>query len=101
MLYELVLFIQNHVANVMIEFTVLAGVASLATLVAGQCGQVLCLGAINIPGGRAGVYGFVGAFVDAGDEVDEVAGQENENGVCMGVDWVYWGVIDCAGRRWT
>jgi hypothetical protein len=36
--------------NVMMEFAVLAGVASLAASVAGQCGRVLCLGAVNIPG---------------------------------------------------
>jgi hypothetical protein len=36
-------------ANVMMEVTVLAGVASLATLVAGQCGRFLCLGAIDVP----------------------------------------------------
>jgi hypothetical protein len=50
MLYELVLFIQRHVANIMMVFAVPAGVASLAASVAGQCGQVLCIGAINIPG---------------------------------------------------
>jgi hypothetical protein len=49
MLYELVLFIQCHVADVMTEFTVPAGVASLAALVAGQCSRVLCLGAVNVP----------------------------------------------------
>jgi hypothetical protein len=41
MLYELVLFIQLYVANVMMEVAVLAGVASLTALVAGQCGRVL------------------------------------------------------------
>jgi hypothetical protein len=50
MLYELVLFIQCHVANIMTEVAVLAGVASLATSVAGHCGRVLCLGAVNVPG---------------------------------------------------
>jgi hypothetical protein len=51
-------------------------------------------------GGRAGGYGLIGACVDAGDEVDEVAGWENENGVCAGIGWAYWGIIDCAvGRR--
>jgi hypothetical protein len=50
MLYELVLFIQHHVVNIMMEVTVLAGVASLATLVAGQCGQFLCPGAVSISG---------------------------------------------------
>jgi hypothetical protein len=49
-LYELILFIQHHVANFMMEVTVLAGVASLAALVAGQCGRFLCPGAINVPG---------------------------------------------------
>jgi hypothetical protein len=34
--------------------------------------------------------------VDAGDEVDEVAGQENKNGVRTGVEWVYLGIVDCA-----
>jgi hypothetical protein len=38
--------------------------------------------------------------VDARDEVDEVAGQENENGVRMGVELTYRGVVDCTvGRR--
>jgi hypothetical protein len=50
MLYELILFIQHHMVNIVMEFAVPAGVASLAALVAGQCGQVLCLGAIDIPG---------------------------------------------------
>jgi hypothetical protein len=50
MLYELVLFIQRHVVNVMTEVTVPAGVASLAASVAGQCGRVLCLGAVHVPG---------------------------------------------------
>jgi hypothetical protein len=34
--------------------------------------------------------------VDAGGEVDEVAGQENENGVRVGVELAYRGVVDCA-----
>jgi hypothetical protein len=42
MLYELVLFIQRHVVNVMMEVAVPAGVASLAASVAGWC--------VNIPG---------------------------------------------------
>jgi hypothetical protein len=50
MLYELVLFIQRHVANVMTEVAVMAGVASLAASVVGHCDWVLCLGAINVPG---------------------------------------------------
>jgi hypothetical protein len=49
-LYELVLFIQHHVADIMMEVTVFAGVASLAASVAGQCGMFLCLSAIHIPG---------------------------------------------------
>jgi hypothetical protein len=49
MLYELVLFIQRHVANVMMEVTVLAGVASLAASVAGQCGGFLWPGAVSVP----------------------------------------------------
>jgi hypothetical protein len=50
MLYELVLFIQRHVVNVMMEVTVPAGVASLAALVAGQCGGSLCPGAVSVSG---------------------------------------------------
>jgi hypothetical protein len=85
------------------EVTVPAGVASLAASVAGHCSQVLCLGAINVPGltgGRARGYGLVGVCVDAGNEVDEVASRENENGVHAGVDWAYRGVVGCnVGRR--
>jgi hypothetical protein len=33
--------------------------------------------------------------MNVGDEVDEVAGQENENGVCAGIEWAYQGVVDC------
>jgi hypothetical protein len=47
---------------------------------------------LGLTGGRARGYGFIWACVDAGDEVDEVAGQENENGVCTGIDWVYRGI---------
>jgi hypothetical protein len=55
---------------------------------------------LGLTGGRAGGYGLVGACVDAGDEVDEVAGRENENGVCAGVTWAYRGVAGYAiGRR--
>jgi hypothetical protein len=50
---------------------------------------------LGLTGGRAGRYGLVVACIDAGDEVDEVAGRENENGVCASIDWVYWGVVDC------
>jgi hypothetical protein len=55
MLYELVLFIQHHVANIMTEVTVPAGVASLAASEAGQCGRFLCIGAIHISGVDWGV----------------------------------------------
>jgi hypothetical protein len=55
---------------------------------------------LGLTGGRAGGYGLVGACMDVGDEVDKVAGRENENGVRTGVEWVYWGVIDCAVGRW-
>jgi hypothetical protein len=55
---------------------------------------------LGLTGGRAGGYGLVGAYVDAGGEVDEVAGREHENGVCVGVDWAYRVVVDCdVGRR--
>jgi hypothetical protein len=38
--------------------------------------------------------------VDAGDEVDEVAEWENENGVHAGIEWAYLGVIDyTVGRQ--
>jgi hypothetical protein len=33
--------------------------------------------------------------MDAGDEVDEMAGREDENGVCAGVELTYQGVVDC------
>jgi hypothetical protein len=50
--------------------------------------------------GRAGGYGLIGACVDTRDEVDEVAGRENENGVRAGVELAYRGIIDCTvGRR--
>jgi hypothetical protein len=66
------LFIQHHMANIMIEVTVPPGVASLAASVAGQCSRLLCIDAVHVPGvdwGRAGGYGLIGAYVDAGDEV--------------------------------
>jgi hypothetical protein len=50
---------------------------------------------LGLTGGRARGYGLVGAYVDAGGEVDEVARQEKENGVHAGVDWAYQGVVDC------
>jgi hypothetical protein len=103
MLYELVLFIQCHVANVMTEVTVLAGVASLATLVAGQWGRFCVLVPstfLGLTGGRAGGYGLIGACIDAGDEVDEVARQENENRVHVSVGWAYQGIVDCDVGHW-
>jgi hypothetical protein len=99
MLYELVLFIQCHVANIMMEFAVPASVASLPASVAGKCGRALCLGAVHIPEVDWG-YGLVGACIDAGDEVDEVARQGNENGVCAVIAWAYRGIIDCAVGHW-
>jgi hypothetical protein len=55
---------------------------------------------LGLTGGGAGGYGLVGACVDAGDEVDKVAGRENENGVRAGIVWAYRGVAGCAiGRR--
>jgi hypothetical protein len=55
---------------------------------------------LGLTGGRAGGYGLVGAYVDAGGEVDEVARRENENVVHAGIDWAYWGVVNCdVGRR--
>jgi hypothetical protein len=55
---------------------------------------------LGLTGGRARGYGLIGACVDAGDEVNEVAGWENENGVHASVDWVYRGVINCdIGRQ--
>jgi hypothetical protein len=50
---------------------------------------------LGLIGGRAGGYGLVGACIDAGDEVNKVAGRENENGVRTDIDWVYWGVAGC------
>jgi hypothetical protein len=45
-------------------------------------------------------YGLIGAYVDVGDEVDEVARQENKNGVCTGIDCMYRGVVDCDTGHW-
>jgi hypothetical protein len=50
---------------------------------------------LGLTGGRAEGCGLVWAYVDAGDKVDKVAGQENENGVRVGVAWACRGVIDC------
>jgi hypothetical protein len=50
---------------------------------------------LGLTGGRAGGYGLIGACIDAGDEVDKVAGWENENGVHASIDWAYRGVVDC------
>jgi hypothetical protein len=38
--------------------------------------------------------------MDAGGEVNEVAGWENENEVRTSVGWVYQGIVDCAVGRW-
>jgi hypothetical protein len=55
---------------------------------------------LGLTGGRAGGYGLVWAYVDAGDKVDEVAGQENKNRVRVGVAWACLGVVDCdTGHR--
>jgi hypothetical protein len=54
---------------------------------------------LGLTGGRAGGYGLIGACVDAGDEVDKVAGRENENGVCAGVELAYQ-VVDCTVGHW-
>jgi hypothetical protein len=55
---------------------------------------------LGLTGGRARGYGLIGAYVDAGDEVDEVARRENENEVRAGIDWAYRGVVGCdAGHR--
>jgi hypothetical protein len=51
---------------------------------------------LGLTGGRAGGYGLVGACMDAGDKVDEVARRENENRVRTGIKWVYQDVINCA-----
>jgi hypothetical protein len=51
---------------------------------------------LGLTGGRAGGYGLVGVCVNAGDEVDKVARQENKNRVHTGVGWAYWGIVDCA-----
>jgi hypothetical protein len=57
---------------------------------------------LGLTGGRAGGYGLIGACIDTGDEVDKVAGWENENGLCAGIDWAYQGVIGCTvGHRDT
>jgi hypothetical protein len=55
---------------------------------------------LGLTGGRAGGYGLVGACIDAGDEVNEVAGRENENGVRAGVAWAYRGIAGCTIGRW-
>jgi hypothetical protein len=67
--------------------------------VAGFCVLVLST-FLGLTGGRAGGYGLIGACIDAGDEVDEVAGRENENGVRASIDWAYRGVANYdVGRR--
>jgi hypothetical protein len=51
---------------------------------------------LGLTGGRAGGYSLIGVYMDAGDKVDEVAGQESKNRVCTGIGWVDLGVINCA-----
>jgi hypothetical protein len=63
--------------------------------VAGYCVLGLSM-FLGLTGGRAGGYGLVGACVDVGDEVDEVAGHENENGGRAGIVWAYRGIAGCA-----
>jgi hypothetical protein len=50
---------------------------------------------LGLTEGRAEGCGLVWVYVDAGDKVDEVAGRENENGVCAGVAWACRGVVNC------
>jgi hypothetical protein len=52
---------------------------------------------LGLTGVRAGL---IGACVDAGDEVNEVASRENENGVCAGIDWAYRGIAGCTIGHW-
>jgi hypothetical protein len=54
---------------------------------------------LGLTEGRAGGYSLVGACVDAGGKVDEVAGQENKNRVHMGIDWACRGVAGCTVGR--
>jgi hypothetical protein len=54
---------------------------------------------LRLTGGRTRGYNLVGVCMGAGDEVDEVARQENENRVRAGVEWAYWGVINCTVER--
>jgi hypothetical protein len=51
---------------------------------------------LGLTGGRDGGYGLVGAYMDAGGKVDEVARQENEDKVHASVGWAYQGIVDCA-----
>jgi hypothetical protein len=50
---------------------------------------------LGLTGGRARGYGLVGACVNAGGKVNEVAGHESENRVHAGIGWVYLGVVNC------
>jgi hypothetical protein len=54
---------------------------------------------LGLTGGRARGYGLIGAYMDIGNEVNEVARRENENGVHTGVELAYWGVINCTVGR--
>jgi hypothetical protein len=51
---------------------------------------------LGLTRGRARGYGLVEACICVGGKVDEVAGQENENGVRPGVDWAYRDGSGCA-----
>jgi hypothetical protein len=67
--------------------------------VAGYCVLGLSM-FLGLTEGRARGYGLLGACVEAGGEVDKVAGRENENRVRVSVVWAYQGVTGCAiGRR--
>jgi hypothetical protein len=54
---------------------------------------------LGLTGGRARGYGLIGACIDAEDEIDEVIRWENENGVRTGIDWAYWGIVNCTVGR--
>jgi hypothetical protein len=55
---------------------------------------------LGLTGGRARGYSLIGACVNAGDKVNKVARQENENRVRTGVGWAYRGIVDCDVGHW-
>jgi hypothetical protein len=55
---------------------------------------------LGLAGGRARGYGLIGACVNAGDKVDEVAVWESKNRVRAGIGWVYQGIVDCDIGCW-